>query len=244
MFSVNAPAQFIEAASGDGDHADRLATTARNAFDSARPPGKDGYAGSLTKRALDLLICAATLTFFAPLMLLIAIAIRMTGPVFFKQKRIGRDGKLFHVYKFRTMAVDAEQRLADLLAADPVARLEWETLRKLTHDPRITLLGKFLRLSSLDELPQLINVMIGDMSIVGPRPIVPSEAVMYGHRIVAYCRVKPGLTGMWQVSGRNGTTYRRRVALDVCYSRRASLALDLWILLKTIPAVLKADGAH
>jgi exopolysaccharide production protein ExoY len=244
LFSVNAPTQFIEAASDDGDHADRLAMTAKNAFDPARPPGDNGYAGSFTKRALDLLICVATLAFFAPLMLLIAIAIRMTGPVFFKQKRIGRDGKLFHVYKFRTMAVDAEQRLADLLAADPVARLEWETLRKLTHDPRITLLGKFLRLSSLDELPQLINVMIGDMSIVGPRPIVPSEAVMYGHRIAAYCRVKPGLTGMWQVSGRNGTTYRRRVALDVCYSRRASLALDLWILLKTIPAVLKADGAH
>lgn len=244
MLSVNAPAQFVEGATSLGDDADRLLRATMSAADQARVSRGSTYAGSLTKRALDLLICAATLTFFAPLMLLIAIAIRMTGPVFFKQQRIGRDGKLFHVYKFRTMAVDAEQRLAVLLENDPVARLEWESLRKLTHDPRITLVGKFLRLSSLDELPQLINVLLGDMSIIGPRPIVPSEAVMYNRYIAAYCSVKPGLTGLWQVSGRNGTTYRRRVALDVCYSRNASLALDIGILFKTIPAVLKADGAH
>lgn len=223
---------------------DRLSSTATSGSGLTSSVHASAYAGSLAKRALDLLICVTTLTFFAPLMVLIAIAIRMTGPVFFKQQRIGRNGELFHVFKFRTMAVDAEQRLADLLAADPVARLEWETLRKLTHDPRITLLGRFLRLSSLDELPQLINVLLGDMSIVGPRPIVPSEAVMYNRYIAAYCRVKPGLTGLWQVSGRNGTTYRRRVALDVCYSRRANLGLDILILFKTIPAVLKADGAH
>ena len=158
MLSMNAPAQFVEAASEQGDDAVRSPSAVHGLNDFVRSPAGNAYSNSFTKRALDLLICFAALTFFAPLMLLIALAIRLTGPVFFKQQRIGRNGQMFHVYKFRTMAVDAEQRLADLLAADPVARLEWETLRKLTHDPRITLLGRFLRLSSLDELDQVDRV--------------------------------------------------------------------------------------
>ena len=187
-----------------------------------RYAGQD-YGHSIIKRAIDLAICAVVFFIFAPLFFLIACAVGLTGPVFFSQERIGRDGKLFKCHKFRTMAVDAEQRLADLLANDPVARHEWETMRKLRKDPRITLLGRFLRLSSLDELPQMLNVARGDMSVIGPRPIVASEALMYKRYIRDYCRVRPGLTGLWQVSGRNGTTYRRRVALDVYYSRYASL---------------------
>lgn len=209
--------------------------------------GSDGgrsYFNSMAKRAQDLTIAILALLFFGPLMILIACGVALTGPVLFSQERIGRNGQLFRCYKFRTMAVDAEQRLADLLANDPEARREWATMRKLTRDPRITAAGRFLRLSSLDELPQLFNVLRGEMSVVGPRPIVSSEGEMYGRYIHDYCRVKPGLTGMWQVSGRNGTTYRRRVALDVYYSRHANLGLDLQIILKTIPAVLKADGVY
>lgn len=217
---------------------------ARQAALRPEQKARQAYGSSTIKRTLDLALSITALLFFAPLMIVIAIAVGMTGPILFSQDRIGRNGQLFRCHKFRTMAIDAEQRLADLLANDPEARREWDTMRKLTRDPRITPLGRFLRLSSLDELPQLINVLLGDMSAVGPRPIVPSEAIMYNHYIRDYCRVRPGLTGLWQVSGRNGTTYRRRVALDVYYSRNAKLAMDFKIIFKTIPAVLRSDGVY
>jgi exopolysaccharide production protein ExoY len=202
------------------------------------------YACSLIKRTFDLVVCLAVLICCAPLMVLIALLLRLSGPVLFKQERVGLDGQKFVIFKFRTMVVDAEQRLHKLLAEDPAARREWDVTRKLTKDPRITLFGRFLRLSSLDELPQLFNVLRGDMSVVGPRPIIESEMMMYNRYILHYMSVKPGLTGLWQVSGRSGTSYRRRVAFDVIYSRQASLGLDFGILLKTIPTVLLAEGAR
>jgi len=142
------------------------------------------------------------------------------------------------------MAVDAEFRLAEVLASDPVARAEWAKDFKLRHDPRVTMIGKFLRRSSLDELPQLFNLMRGEMNLVGPRPIVEGEIARYGWRFKHYCAVKPGITGLWQVSGRNDVSYRTRIALDCIYSRRRSSKLDFWVLAATLPAVLARRGSY
>jgi exopolysaccharide production protein ExoY len=142
------------------------------------------------------------------------------------------------------MTADAEQRLARLLASDADARREWLQDHKLRRDPRVTPFGNFLRRSSLDELPQLFNVLRGEMSLVGPRPIVPREAVRYGRYFEDYCKVRPGITGLWQVCGRNNVSYRRRVALDVTYTRRRSTLLNLAILGATIPSVLSAEGSY
>jgi len=190
--------------------------------------------------------CIVLLVALAPLLTLISIAIHLQdgGPVLFGHTRVGRDGRLFRCLKFRTMAVDAEERLAAYLACDPQARREWRLDQKLRDDPRITPLGNYLRRSSLDELPQLFNVLRGDMSLVGPRPIVPDEVVRYGWRFRHYCRVKPGITGLWQVTGRNDVSYRRRVAMDVMYARSHCLAGDLRILAMTVPAVLLRRGSY
>jgi lipopolysaccharide/colanic/teichoic acid biosynthesis glycosyltransferase len=195
---------------------------------------------------VNIVIALLALVFVAPIMLGVGLAIFMQdgGPVEFAHRRIGRDGKSFRCLKFRSMAVDAETRLADLLASDPQARAEWEADHKLRHDPRVTRLGAFLRKSSLDELPQLINVLSGEMSLVGPRPIVEAEIPKYGRRFRQYCAVKPGITGLWQVMGRNDTTYRTRVALDCVYARRRSAWLDLKVLFCTIPAVLSRRGSY
>lgn len=197
-------------------------------------------------RVLDLSVAGIALMFFLPLVLGIALAIAVTspGPIFFAQRRIGKGGRRFRCLKFRTMAVDAEARLADLLAASAEARAEWQRDHKLKSDPRITLVGRLLRKSSLDELPQLLNVLRGEMKLVGPRPIVEAEAHRYGRYFEHYCRLRPGITGLWQVSGRNNTTYRRRVALDVAYSRSSSLILDIKILAMTIPSVAFAKGSY
>ncbi len=186
------------------------------------------------------------LLFFAPLMLAVALAVFVQdgGPIIFAHRRLGRGGRFFSCLKFRSMATDAQTRLHLLLAANPEARAEWDRDHKLRNDPRITRLGDFLRRSSLDELPQLFNVLRGEMSLVGPRPIVEAEARRYGRRIRHYCSVRPGITGLWQVSGRNDTSYRRRVAIDVVYSRNKSLLLDARILLMTIPAVLLRRGSY
>lgn len=191
-------------------------------------------------------IATLALIFILPLMLLVALAIFLQdgGPVVFAHRRVGRNGRHFHCLKFRSMAADAEARLADLLARDPVAREEWAQDHKLKNDPRITRLGAFLRKSSLDELPQLVNVLRGEMSLVGPRPIVDDEVSKYGRRFQHYCAVKPGITGLWQVSGRNDVSYRTRVALDCTYARSKSLALDLWIMVATVPAVLCRRGSY
>jgi lipopolysaccharide/colanic/teichoic acid biosynthesis glycosyltransferase len=195
---------------------------------------------------MDVMIAGCGLVFLMPLLLVVAILIKLQdgGPIFFAQPRLGRAGRMFNCWKLRTMVVDAQARLDDLLSRDPAARREWERDHKLKSDPRITALGSFLRKSSIDELPQLINVLLGEMSIVGPRPIVRAEIPRYARRFEHYCSVKPGLTGLWQVSGRNNTTYRRRVAMDSLYARRRTLMMDVAIILATVPAVLQSRGSY
>ncbi|WP_325269016.1 sugar transferase [Phenylobacterium sp.] len=196
--------------------------------------------------AMSILVALVALIFLAPVMIAVAIAVfaQDGGPILFAHRRIGQDGRHFYCLKFRTMTVDAERRLADLLANDPQARAEWEKDHKLRRDPRVTRLGAFLRRSSLDELPQLFNVLRGDMSLVGPRPIVDAEIAKYGRRFRHYCAVKPGITGLWQVSGRSETAYRTRVALDCVYARERNLFLDSYIILATVPAVLSRRGSY
>jgi exopolysaccharide production protein ExoY len=199
-----------------------------------------------TPRLFDLLIAGGALLFLLPLFFVIVAAIRMSdrGPAFFSHQRLGKGGRAFGCLKFRTMVTDADVRLAHLLQTDLAARAEWESTQKLTRDPRVTPLGRFLRSSSLDELPQLLNVLRGEMSLVGPRPIVAAERPFYGRRFESYARVRPGISGLWQISGRSDTSYRRRVACDVLYVRRRGLVTDLKVLVLTIPAVLAARGAR
>jgi len=197
-------------------------------------------------RAMDMTIVSLALIFLSPLMVLIALAIFLQdgGPVLFSHRRIGRDGRPFYCLKFRSMAVGAEARLASLLASNPAARAEWARDHKLRVDPRITPLGRFLRRSSLDELPQFLNVLWGEMSVVGPRPIVEAEISRYGRRFRHYCAVKPGITGLWQVSGRNEVTYRSRVAMDCLFVRSQGPLLYAWIIVATIPAVIMRKGSY
>jgi exopolysaccharide production protein ExoY len=191
-------------------------------------------------------IALLLLLFVLPLLVAVAVAIFFDdgGPIVFVQRRIGRGGRTFPCYKFRSMAVDAEQRLQRVLDTDADARFQWEQDHKLKADPRVTRLGGFLRRSSLDELPQLLNVVRGHMCLVGPRPIVQAEVCRYGRYAASYFSVRPGLTGLWQVSGRNDVSYRRRIAMDVLYARTKSFALDAQILARTIPAVLSKRGSY
>ncbi len=179
-------------------------------------------------------------------MVLVAVVVKLQdgGPILFKHMRLGRGGEKFPCLKFRTMVVDAQARLTDLLEKDPAARQEWERDHKLRKDPRVTIIGKFLRSSSLDELPQLINVLRGEMSIVGPRPIVDAEIARYGRFYRHYCALRPGITGLWQVSGRNDVEYSRRIAFDVLYRRKRSLIKNLEIIVMTVPAVLLHKGSY
>lgn len=197
-------------------------------------------------RALDVVASLSLLIILLPVMLIVALSVFIAnpGPILFKQKRIGRFGRMFDCYKFRTMAVDAEARLENLLATDEQARKEWERDHKLKNDPRIVGIGNFLRKSSLDELPQLFNVLRGDMSLVGPRPIVLAEKEKYGRYIAEYCLVRPGITGLWQVSGRNDVSYRRRVAFDVVFARKGGIKEYVNILVMTVPSVLASKGSY
>jgi exopolysaccharide production protein ExoY len=208
--------------------------------------GKRPYPVEAFWRALDIVISLTALVFFAPVAVMISVLIKLHdgGPVLFSQERIGRNGQRFRCWKFRSMRPDAEVHLAVLLASDSGLRRQWELHRKLKDDPRITPLGDFLRRSSLDELPQLLNILLGDMSVVGPRPIVDSEIVCYDRWYRYYIAVKPGLTGLWQVSGRNDVTYRRRIAMDRFFFRTHSIKLYLLILLATAPAVLLRRGSY
>ncbi|SHI29244.1 sugar transferase [Wenxinia saemankumensis] len=182
----------------------------------------------------------------APLFLIIAAAIMLSDPgnPFYVQSRLGRNGRMFRCIKFRSMVLDGDDVLARHLNDDPVARREWESTRKLRSDPRITGIGSVLRKSSLDELPQLLNVLRGDMSLVGPRPIVEDEAVYYGTAFGHYSAVLPGLTGLWQVSGRNDVSYQERVRLDRLYVETMSLATDAMILTRTVRVVLFRVGSY
>jgi Undecaprenyl-phosphate galactose phosphotransferase WbaP len=199
-----------------------------------------------SKRALDLLLTLSGGIFIAPLFVLVAIAIKLdsSGPVFYRQRRIGRGGKEFLAWKFRTMVTNADESLACYLDERPELRDEWQRHHKLLHDPRITRVGKVLRTTSLDELPQIWNVLKGEMSLVGPRPIVEAEVQRYGDHFDLYTCALGGVTGLWQVSGRNNTTYEERVRLDAFYVRNWSVWLDLCILLRTIGVVLFRRGAY
>jgi len=196
-------------------------------------------------RALDILLASILLAMLAPLLLFVAFAVWASdgaAPLFI-QHRLGRGGQSFPCLKFRTMAPDAGHRLTQLLAGNAAANASWRRDRKLARDPRVTPLGRLLRLASIDELPQLANVLAGHMSLVGPRPIVAAEVGRYGRRFATYCDRRPGITGLWQVSGRSRAGYGRRLACDRLLARRYSARLYLRILAATVPAVLFARGA-
>ncbi|MCW5965656.1 MAG: exopolysaccharide biosynthesis polyprenyl glycosylphosphotransferase [Bryobacterales bacterium] len=199
------------------------------------------------KRLFDIASACFFIPLVLPLSLVIAAAIRLEspGPVLFRHTRIGQGNRRFTLWKFRSMVQDSEQRLQSYLEEHPELEAEWEATHKLKDDPRVTRIGRFLRRTSLDELPQFWNVLNGDMSLIGPRPIVDAEVPKYGPRgFRLYARVRPGLTGLWQVSGRSDTSYRRRVELDSRYIREWSLGLDLRIIWKTVGVILRANGAY
>ena len=196
------------------------------------------------KTLFDQFVALSLLLVLSPLFLALAFLVRADGgPVLFGHKRIGENGRHFRCLKFRSMVLDADAVLQQVLVTNPGAQLEWEATHKLHDDPRVTPIGRVLRKTSLDELPQLLNVLRGEMSLVGPRPIIDAEIPRYGRDISYYFEAKPGITGLWQVSGRSNTTYEHRVRLDVWYVRNWSLWHDIAILLKTLPAVLKKEGA-
>jgi lipopolysaccharide/colanic/teichoic acid biosynthesis glycosyltransferase len=200
----------------------------------------------VVKRFLDV----SLIFLFSPILLLVVgivaamVVFSSPGPIFYSHRRIRKNGAFFSMWKFRTMCVNSAEVLEDYLSRHPKARAEWNSSHKLRYDPRITPIGSFLRRYSLDELPQFWNVLVGHMSLVGPRPIVAAEVEKYDDRFDCYCMVKPGLTGLWQVSGRSELDYDQRVALDCNYVNHWSLMRDLKILLKTFVVVLKQDGAY
>ena len=221
---------------------DEMSTMELAALES--PPLRLSLEGAL-KRGFDVFGALALTVVFSPLIVVIlASMIRNSASPIFRHKRVGLNGEQFECLKFRTMVPDAEQVLKALLKSDPELRDEWNRTHKLSNDPRVTKMGRFLRKTSLDELPQLWNVLRGEMSLVGPRPVTREELLRYGRNMVLYMMVKPGITGLWQVSGRSETEYRRRVAIDVCYVRNQSFLLDLWILAKTTLVVLGRRGAY
>ncbi len=198
------------------------------------------------KRLLDIGLILFFSPILIPVFLILIILTKLTsrGPVFYGHKRVGKNGKEFKCWKFRSMCIDADKKLEEILANNPEMRAEWEKDRKFTNDPRVTKFGKFLRKTSLDELPQLINILIGQMSFVGPRPVTEPELEKYGPYKEYVLSVLPGLSGMWQTSGRSDTEYEERISLDSYYIQNWSVWLDLWILIKTVYVVLKGRGAY
>jgi lipopolysaccharide/colanic/teichoic acid biosynthesis glycosyltransferase len=209
-------------------------------------PGLRGPGARVLKRILDVSVAALLLFLALPLAGAIALAIVLEkrGPVFFAHTRIGKGRRRFRLWKFRSMVVDADAMLTRHLVAHPDDLAEWREMHKLKDDPRVTRVGRLLRRSRLDELPQLISVLRGDMSMVGPRPIVEEEISKYGPSFSLYVQVLPGLTGLWQISGRAHTSYRERTELDMKYMRERTIRMDLLVLLKTVPVVIFGRGAY
>ncbi|MDU6319239.1 sugar transferase [Bradyrhizobium sp.] len=201
--------------------------------------------GVLPKRIVDIVLALGGIILLAPLLVIcyVAVVLSSPGPALFRHKRVGFNGRKFECLKFRTMVPDAAERLQALLASDPAAAAEWAATRKLQNGPRVTAIGAILRKSSLDELPQLFNVLRGEMSIVGPRPVTEEELERYSTSVGAYLSCRPGITGLWQVSGRSTTSYEKRVACDAYYAHNWSMVLDAKIIVVTIPALLSTDGA-
>ncbi|HWA98568.1 MAG TPA: exopolysaccharide biosynthesis polyprenyl glycosylphosphotransferase, partial [Pirellulales bacterium] len=198
------------------------------------------------KRIMDVALASLAMILLSPLLLGVLVCIKLgsPGPALYSQERIGYHGRRFRAWKFRSMVTNADEVLRQYLSTDAELEQEWKLNHKLRYDPRVTALGRWLRKFSVDELPQLWNVIVGEMSLVGPRPIVEAEIEKYSQAFPIYLRVRPGLTGLWQVSGRNNTTYEERVHLDVQYVRDWSPWLDLDIMFKTLRVVLRCDGAY
>ena len=215
------------------------------AFDAPDRPSET-FHYRILKRIFDIVLILLSIPVLLPVLGLVAAVVVLTspGPVFYSHRRIRQNGAFFSMWKFRTMCVNSAEVLEDHLKSHPVARSEWSQAQKLKTDPRVTPLGHFLRRYSIDELPQVWNVVRGQMALVGPRPIVAAEVEKYGEGFSYYCRVKPGLTGLWQVSGRSELTYPQRVALDCAYVERWSLGRDVVILLRTFSSVANKDGAY
>ena len=213
------------------EHASDLAASADNAI----------------KRMCDIFTALFGIILLTPLWIIVAAMVRLNdgGPAFFTQERVGLDGKTFTMFKFRTMRVDAEELKASLMEANEADSSAGNSIMfKMTNDPRITRIGAFLRKTSIDELPQLFNVLRGDMSLVGPRPPLPSEVAQYEPRVMGKFAVRPGITGLWQISGRSNLSWDETVHLDLSYAQHRSLTLDTWIMLQTIPALLRHEGAY
>lgn len=202
---------------------------------------RHGFYRSILKPALDALIVLATAPFVVPIVLALAVLVSFDGHApFYSQKRVGKGGRIFTMWKLRTMVPQADQRLEAYLASNPAARREWDTTQKLKNDPRITRMGKILRKTSLDELPQLLNVLMGDMSLVGPRPMMPEQRTLYPGK--AYYALRPGITGTWQVSDRNESSFAARARFDNAYDKTVSLKQDVGILLDTVRVVVQGTG--
>jgi exopolysaccharide production protein ExoY len=202
--------------------------------------------GGSTKRLVDIVLATFGIVILLPLFSLCLLGTFLSSPgsVIFRHRRVGFQGRHFDCLKFRTLAPGADELLREYLSANPRTKQEWEETRKLRHDPRITLFGAIVRKTSLDELPQLFNVLKGDMSIVGPRPMTDDEIEQYAHRVSAYLACKPGITGLWQISGRSETGYSERVTFDDAYAKNWSLVMDAKIMLGVRPAVLDSDNAY
>jgi exopolysaccharide production protein ExoY len=223
---------------------------------AVRMPGKSPLArnglratpsvGDWRKRVLDILVASAALVLLLPLMLMIALLVKLLspGPAIYGHERVGFGGKPFRCLKFRTMVSNGDEVLQRHIASSEAARREWEASRKLKNDPRVTAIGAILRSTSADELPQLINVLWGEMSIVGPRPVVADELRHYGEQSSFYFSARPGLTGLWQVSGRSDVTYEARVNFDRTYCETWSLRKDVALIVRTVPAVLSRKGTY
>jgi exopolysaccharide production protein ExoY len=221
-------------------------TRAERGRAGAQRVAQSEIAGDLRKRATDIVIAAAALVFLFPVLITIALLVKLHdgGPVLFGHARVGLGGRSFKMLKFRSMCMDGDRVLREYLANNPAADEEWRAERKLKNDPRVTALGRFLRASSLDELPQLLNVLSGEMSLVGPRPVPETEWSAYTDAREYYVLVRPGITGLWQVSGRNRLSYRERLSLDQRYVVNWSFSGDFVILLRTVPTVLGGVGAY
>lgn len=222
-------------------YADRLANTPRTEAGMIPP-----VTGGLFKRGFDIAGALAGIVLLSPLLLMLAALVKLSdgGSIFYGHRRIGRNGAVFRCWKFRTMVENGDEVLAAYLAANPAEREEWSATRKLQSDPRVTRVGVVLRKLSLDELPQVVNILRGEMSFVGPRPVVKDELELYGNAAPYYLSTRPGLTGLWQVSGRNDVSYGARVAFDRHYVENWSFVSDLKILIRTVPAVFMSRGSY
>ena len=204
-------------------------------------PTRPSFYSKVGKRAVDLFVLALSMPVWLPIIVIGALMVSTDGHTpFYRQKRVGRDGRVFWIWKLRTMVMDADSKLEAYLAENPAARAEWDATQKLKNDPRITFFGRLLRKTSLDELPQLINVLVGDMSLVGPRPMMTCQQSLYSGD--SYYKMRPGLTGLWQVSARNNSDFTDRVRFDNAYAKRVSLGTDLSVLVRTVGVVIRCTG--